>query len=426
MAVGYVNLLSAAKTAGDSCQNGLRKLRSLVNNGGEQRSECSKYAVYRIIEGNSGVEVNHCRNHLGHLPTVGNFRMDKNSVDYIVRLLKDGFAPSQIICKIRSEFGSDNPRSRLFYITTKDISRKTPLSERFLKRTVLCREDCTTTTLETRVARNSQEDGIQYYQGYKDEDEDGFVMVIITPTQQRWLRKYGRRVLVNEWDMGVPGGYLLSLRYCLIRLVLQNVRSSLTLRRTANEDIVLRSEKLIPDFDPAFFMSDDTNTFYNGFVQEFPEMRSVKLLCLNNHCNRDGCDACPYVFCCTCIADGKAGECCLHIHAAMVAHPEGRQFNFPPEDGNNVCYASDVNNSEADFIAGYPEVDVGNKENVEKMTWTMGKFPLEHSLPKLLTMSVELGCTDEGSTLCPCFLLRTSSVNLRYIFFHCLKLIYFA
>ncbi|WKX95804.1 hypothetical protein Q1695_012337 [Nippostrongylus brasiliensis] len=138
-------------------------------------------------------------------------------------------------------------------------------------------------SVEARVARNDYEDGIKYYRGHSDETGDGFAMVIITPTQQQWLQKYGRTgvciddtfnltgynlrvavvVLVNEWDMGVPGGYLLSFRM------------------TAKEVRVLFAEvrKVVPDFEPAFFMSDDTNTFYNGFVQEFPETQSVKLLC---------------------------------------------------------------------------------------------------------------------------------------------------
>lgn len=125
--------------------------------------------------------------------------------------------------------------------------------------------------------------------------------MIVTPTQQRWLQKYGRRgiciddtfnltgynlrvailVLANEWDMGIPGGYLLSFRYDLTWFVSQNFKCNLTLRMTANEVSILFAEvkKLVPDFDPAFFMSDDTNTFYNGFVHEFPETKSVKLLC---------------------------------------------------------------------------------------------------------------------------------------------------
>ncbi|WKX95803.1 hypothetical protein Q1695_012337 [Nippostrongylus brasiliensis] len=295
-------------------------------------------------------------------------------------------------------------------------------------------------SVEARVARNDYEDGIKYYRGHSDETGDGFAMVIITPTQQQWLQKYGRTgvciddtfnltgynlrvavvVLVNEWDMGVPGGYLLSFRM------------------TAKEVRVLFAEvrKVVPDFEPAFFMSDDTNTFYNGFVQEFPETQSsyhtprptemrrrlsygrhrfaeqlnahkagMKALhdaqlqvlvtdkgwevrsgrtyfieqkqcecdpALNNHCTRDGCGACAYAYCCTCSGDGKAGVCCLHIHAAIVAHPEGRQFRFPPEDGNdNIHSACDVdvnNNLDVDNFVVEPEVDiVGNsKENVEE------------------------------------------------------------
>ncbi|WKY05359.1 hypothetical protein Q1695_005959 [Nippostrongylus brasiliensis] len=93
---------------------------------------------------------------------------------------------------------------------------------------------------------------------------------------------------------------------------------------------------------------------------------------LNNHCTRDGCGACAYAYCCTCNGDGKAGVCCLHIHAAIVAHPEGRQFRFPSEDGNdNIHSACDVdvnNNVDVDNFVVEPEVDIvgNNKENVEE------------------------------------------------------------
>ncbi|VDL87670.1 unnamed protein product [Nippostrongylus brasiliensis] len=33
-------------------------------------------------------------------------------------------------------------------------------------------------------------------------------------------------------------------------------------------------------FDPKYFMSDDCNTFYNGFRHVFPQSRARKLLCL--------------------------------------------------------------------------------------------------------------------------------------------------
>ncbi|VDP16941.1 unnamed protein product [Heligmosomoides polygyrus] len=207
----------------------------------------------KVIESNSGVEVNYCRNHLGHLPTVENFRMHKNSVDYIVRLLKDGFAPSQIICKIRSEFGSGNPRSRLFCTATKDIRKISEKNGIVPGR--LHNNDFV--SVVTRVARNSHEDGIQYYQGYKEEDEDGFVME--------------------------------------------------------------------------------------------------------------------------------------------------RQFNFPPEDGNNVCYAGDVNNNEAAFIAGYPEVDVGNEENVEKMTRIL--------CFRIKALALEIGRKPEG-----CDILDDIVVNMKEIY----------
>uniref|UniRef100_A0A183F923 SWIM-type domain-containing protein n=1 Tax=Heligmosomoides polygyrus TaxID=6339 RepID=A0A183F923_HELPZ len=381
-------------------------------------------------------------------------------------------------------------------------------------------------SIERRVTRNLPEDGIKYYNPAQDETGDEFVMVVITPTQEQWLRKFAKRglciddtfnltgytlrvavlVVLNEWDMGLPGAFLISSRMtaCEVGILFAEVK------------------KLIPDFDTEFFMSDDTNTFYNGFLCEFPNTQSLKILCafhiiqsvtrnanrklkekslvsivkkevanlcrtrveaqfkeryekmlkfltekgenglvdyfknnwsnrlsqwggyasifspfntsmaverfhkrlkhecsvrmgnsridsvihcliemppalehdfhirmcrrlsyarlrladqykshdagikafkdreerievteggwtihsgantyhikerrcscdavLNNHCSREGCNACAYAFCCTCPADSKAGVCCLHIHAALIVHPEGRRFTFP-------------------------------------------------------------------------------------------------
>ncbi|RCN42316.1 hypothetical protein ANCCAN_11719 [Ancylostoma caninum] len=50
---------------------------------------------------------------------------------------------------------------------------------------------------------------------------------------------------------------------------------------TENEIALLFEEvkKVCPSFDPRFFMSDDTNSFHNGFRRSIPESRAQKILC---------------------------------------------------------------------------------------------------------------------------------------------------
>ncbi|KAK6761981.1 hypothetical protein RB195_022903 [Necator americanus] len=80
-----------------------------------------------------------------------------------------------------------------------------------------------------RVDANSQSDGIQFYRPARDASGDGFVLVVINPTQKEWLRKHGQRALcvddtfnltsyllrlttvivADEWDRA-PAAYLLS------------------------------------------------------------------------------------------------------------------------------------------------------------------------------------------------------------------------
>lgn len=39
-------------------------------------------------------------------------------------------------------------------------------------------------------------------------------------------------------------------------------------------------KKFLPSFHTDFFMTDDTNTFWNGFKRAFPDSCAKKLLCL--------------------------------------------------------------------------------------------------------------------------------------------------
>ncbi|VDO20338.1 unnamed protein product [Heligmosomoides polygyrus] len=232
--------------------------------------------------------------------------------------------------------------------------------------------DDDTTSLEMRINKAERADGIRYYSPAHSDTGDGFVLVVLNPTQEQWLKKYGKRVLciddtfdltayklrlstvivVDEWDRALPCAYLLSHRM------------------TQHEVAMLFEEvyAVLPTFDTDYLMSDDTNTFWNGFktmergleegrfrLREQHKAHELarkkfddKLECVvavdkgtwnvfdgdtihtvresvcpcdsrfNNHCKRDMCGACSYSLTCDCRYDIKSGVSCAHVHAAVL------------------------------------------------------------------------------------------------------------
>ncbi|KAK6763017.1 hypothetical protein RB195_023644 [Necator americanus] len=109
-------------------------------------------------------------------------------------------------------------------------------------------------------------------------------LVVTNPTQRQWLRKYGQRALcvddtfnltsyalrlatviaADEWDRALPAAYLLSYRMteAEVGLLFEHVK------------------KYLPSFHTDYFMTDDTNTFWNGYSKAFSSSSTKRLLCL--------------------------------------------------------------------------------------------------------------------------------------------------
>ncbi|KAK6749368.1 hypothetical protein RB195_001779 [Necator americanus] len=124
------------------------------------------------------------------------------------------------------------------------------------------------------------EGGSKYSQITKKKDRQ----IVINPTQREWLRKYEQRALcvddtfnltsyslrlatvivANEWDRALPAAYLLSYRMTEVEvgIIFEHVK------------------KLLPSFHTDYFMTDDTNTFWNGFNKVFQPSSTKRLLCL--------------------------------------------------------------------------------------------------------------------------------------------------
>ncbi|KAK6741601.1 hypothetical protein RB195_009457 [Necator americanus] len=138
-------------------------------------------AYMNVREKTDGVTVEHCLTHIGHEARPSQLRLDNNAEQFIVSLLRDGLTIRQVYNK-------------------------------------------------RRVDANLQSNGIQFYRPARDASGDGFVQVVINPTQKEWLRKYGQRALcvddtfnltsyslrlataivADEWDRALPAAYLLS------------------------------------------------------------------------------------------------------------------------------------------------------------------------------------------------------------------------
>ncbi|KAK5986918.1 MULE domain-containing protein [Trichostrongylus colubriformis] len=71
-------------------------------------------------------------------------------------------------------------------------------------------------------------------------------------------------VVPDEWDKGLPAAFLLTNR----------------MTEEEAELLFMEIKKMVPSFDPTYFMSDDANAFFNGFRRVFPQSTARKLLCV--------------------------------------------------------------------------------------------------------------------------------------------------
>ncbi|KAK6761976.1 hypothetical protein RB195_022901 [Necator americanus] len=166
-------------------------------------------------------------------------------------------------------------RTRLYFITTPDIrniASKCRIEPRRL-------HNMDTESIQMRVDANPQSDGIQFY----------------SRTQREWLQKYGQRALcvddtfnltsyslrlatvivADEWDRALLAAYLPSYRMTevAVSIVFEHVK------------------KLLPSFRTDYFMTDGTNTFWNGFNKQIiapfePFLKKIREICLARNRNK--------------------------------------------------------------------------------------------------------------------------------------------
>ncbi|WKX95379.1 hypothetical protein Q1695_012098 [Nippostrongylus brasiliensis] len=78
---------------------------------------------------------------------------------------------------------------------------------------------------------------------------------------------------------------------------------------------------------------------------------------INNHCQRDNCNVCPYAYLCDCKDNSKAGICCPHIHAVSLFASEGKLKN------EDECTHFEEEPIEEDDERLFPELFLKDKNN---------------------------------------------------------------
>ncbi|KAK6742615.1 hypothetical protein RB195_010087 [Necator americanus] len=171
---------------------------SLSFGSGENEEVCG--ALHGLYECDiDGVTVEHCFNHLGYKARPSQLRLEKSVEQCIVSLLRDGLTVRQVYKK---------------KISTEVIFRNIASK---------CRVE---------PGRLHNLDTVSIQIPARDASGDGFVLVVINPTQREWLREYGQRALcvddtfnlisyslrlatvivADERDRALPAAYLLSYR----------------------------------------------------------------------------------------------------------------------------------------------------------------------------------------------------------------------
>ncbi|CAJ0594971.1 unnamed protein product [Cylicocyclus nassatus] len=169
-------------------------------------------ADMKIVEDVEVINVEHCFTHIGHDPNPAMLKLEETAVQYIISLLKEGLTVRQVYRKLREKV-RDAAKNRLYFTTMRDIRN-------------IAAKCC------IQPGKLHNLDRIHTIAPAHNANGDGFTLVIITPTQRDWLKRYGQRalcvddtfnltsyalrlatvVVADEYDRGLPAAYLLSYR----------------------------------------------------------------------------------------------------------------------------------------------------------------------------------------------------------------------
>ncbi|KAK6037345.1 hypothetical protein COOONC_25149 [Cooperia oncophora] len=217
----------------------------------------------------STVSVVACFGHVGHELDPALLRWTDEQLEYL-KLMIEEFSADYIVQKLRKDHASK--KSKLYFITKKDLWNK---------------------------KEKNPEDGIRYFKPHDEPTGKGFILVIITPLQLKWLRQFGQKgisvddthnitryalklatiMVVDDRDRGLPAGIKIFIHVLVCDVL--NSAFLLSAEMTSNEVKILFDEikRVVPNFAPKSLVSDESLAFYNGFTSSFPGRSVDHFLC---------------------------------------------------------------------------------------------------------------------------------------------------
>ncbi|KHJ86134.1 hypothetical protein OESDEN_14124 [Oesophagostomum dentatum] len=180
--------------------------------------------------------------------------LEEHSMDYILRRLKRDYSPKT---------------SRLWFVERSDLWN---LTTKFGLRPGH-RDNNDMNSLMLRRADENPDDGIRLLEISDDPSGKGFCMVIITPIQVEWLRKYSHRGIAVDDTHNITR-YNLKLATVSVADHKDPFMLSGTMTTSDVQKMFTEIKKVIPNFDPQQIVTDEAPCFYNGFRAIFPHSRA--------------------------------------------------------------------------------------------------------------------------------------------------------
>ncbi|KAL6726916.1 hypothetical protein Aduo_008844 [Ancylostoma duodenale] len=158
------------------------------------------------------------------------------------------------------------------------------------KRFSVYRERLHCADLTSVTKRIGRDDGIRFHASAKEDNGDGFMLVIITPMQSQCLHEFAVRGIGIDDTFDVSQ-YKLRLATIAVadqfdRALSAGYYTNYRMTREEVEVLFEQLQKVVPEFDTRFFMSDDSPAFWNAFKSVFPNTTAKKYYAVGKRSKR--------------------------------------------------------------------------------------------------------------------------------------------
>ncbi|VDL75002.1 unnamed protein product [Nippostrongylus brasiliensis] len=271
-------------------QEGLANHCLLMHSGDGANGEEQYYAVHHLTFESKEIFEEECEasitslwktgakrnSYFSRCSRAGSYACKEHSLDFVIR-------------RLRSDFSART--SRLHFVTRDDLWNL--IVKHGLRPG--SRDDDDLTSLQMREAEHNLDDEIRFFRMPENRAGKGLALVIITPIQTEWLKRYSHRgisvddthnttryklklataVVVDERDRGLPAGMEIIYRsYLPLNTTLSAFLLSGSISADDVEILFRQIKDVVPDFDPKEMATDETLSFYNGFRSVFPNSRA--------------------------------------------------------------------------------------------------------------------------------------------------------